>query len=44
MVYVYVYNETLLSLKNEIITFAATRVELEIIILSEVGQRKTNTI
>ena len=33
-----------LTIKNEIIPFAATRMDPEIIILSEVQQRKTNTI
>ena len=30
--------------KNEMMPFAATQTELEIIILSEVSQKKTNTI
>ena len=30
--------------KNEVMPFAATQVDLEIIILSEVSQRKTNII
>ena len=30
--------------KNEIMSFAATWMDLEIIILSEVSQKKTNTI
>ena len=30
--------------KNEIMPFAATCMDLEIIILSEISQRKTNTI
>ena len=42
---VHIDNGTLLSRKkNKIIPFAATWLELEIIILSEVRKRKTNTI
>ena len=42
---VLIYNGTLLSQKNEIIPFAATWTDLEIIILSEVSRkRETNTI
>ena len=41
----YIYNGILLSYKkNEIMPFAATQMDLEIIILSEVRKRKTNTI
>ena len=40
---VYVYNEILLNHnRNEILPFVATRMSLEIIVLSEVMQRKTN--
>ena len=40
---VYLYSEILLShKKNEILPFAATRMDLEIIILSEGSQTETN--
>ena len=42
---VHIYNGLLLSHKNkEIMSSAATRMDLEIIILSEVRQKKTNVI
>ena len=42
---VHIYNGILLSYKmDKLMPFAATEMELEIIILSEVRKRKTNTI
>ena len=42
---VHIYNGILLShKKDEILPFATTWMDLEIIILSEVSQRKTNAI
>ena len=41
VVYIYTYNGILLShKKNEIMSFAVTWIDLEIIILSEVSQRE----
>ena len=39
-----IYNGILLSHKNEIMPFAATWVDLEVIVVSEVRQRKTDII
>ena len=45
-IYKYIYNHHWAIIKNEIMPFAATRMDLEMIILSEVQvtKRKTNTI
>ena len=40
MVYIHIYNRILLSCKNKIIPFAATWMELETLILSEVSQKE----
>ena len=39
---VYLYNGVLVIKKNKIMPFAATWIDLEITILSEVSQRKAN--
>ena len=39
-----IHHGILIIKKNEIMPFAATRMDLEIVILSEVTQRKTNVI
>ena len=41
---VHTYKEMLLVRKNEIMLFAATRMDLEIIILRGIGQPKTNVM
>ena len=44
MWYTYIQWNSIHPLKSEIMPFAATWMQLEIIILSELSQRKTNTI
>ena len=41
---VHMYNGLLALKQNQILPFATTQMELEIIILSEVSQRKTNML
>ena len=42
--YIYLYNRILVLKKNEILPFATTQMDLEDIMLSEISQRKTNTV
>ena len=44
MWYIYIHNGVLLGNQNEILPFATMWMELEGIMLSEISQRKTNTI
>ena len=43
-IYIYIYHGILIIKENKIMSFKATWMDLEIIILSEVGKRKINTI
>ena len=43
-IYVYTHSDILLGHKNEILPFATMWMDLESIMLSEIGQRKTNTV
>ena len=45
VVYIYIYNGILLSHKNnKILSLATMRMDLDGIMLSEISQRKTNTL
>ena len=45
VVYIYIYTvENYSAIKNEIMSFAAPWMDIEIVILSEVSQTKTNII
>ena len=43
-IHVYIYSEILLSHNSEILSFVIVWVELESIMLSEISQRKTNSL
>ena len=44
MLYTHIYNGILTIKRSEIMPFAATWMDLGIVILSEISQRKTNVI
>ena len=41
---VHMYSGTLLGRKNEIMSFAGTKKDLEVILRSKINQKKTNTM